>query len=127
MGYKIKTISILGSGWLGLPLAKHFIMLGNVVKASTTSESRLSELTSVNVQPFIVDIERLSSNIQTFLQANVLIINIPSKNIDGFSNLIQEIEQCDIKEVLFVSSTSVYENINKTISESDGAESTIHP
>jgi nucleoside-diphosphate-sugar epimerase len=117
----------LGSGWLGLPLAKHFVMLGNAVKASTTSESRLSELTSANVQPFIVDIERLSSTIRTFLKATVLINHIPSKNIDAFSNLIEEIEQGDIQKVLFVSSTSVYENINKTISESDGEESPIHP
>ena len=102
-------------------------MLGNSVKASTTSESRLSELTSVKAEPFIVDIERLSSSIQTFLQANVLIINIPSKNTDGFENLIKEIEKHEIEKVLFVSSTSVYENKNKTISESDGEESTISP
>ncbi|MHC4844456.1 MAG: Rossmann-fold NAD(P)-binding domain-containing protein, partial [Planctomycetota bacterium] len=123
----IKTISILGSGWLGLPLAKHLVMMGNRVNASTTSESRLSELTSIKVKPFIIDIGRLPNNIQAFLQANVLIINIPSKNIDGFSNLIQEIEKSEIEKVLFVSSTSVYEDINKTISESDGEESTLSP
>ncbi len=123
----IKTISILGSGWLGLPLAEHLVTMGNSVKASTTSKSRLSELTSVNAEPFITDIERLPVNIQTFLQANVLIINIPSKNIDAFSSLIKEIEQSEIEKVLFVSSTSVYENKNKTISESDGEESTLSP
>ncbi len=123
----IKTISILGSGWLGLPLAGHLVGTGNRVKASRTSESRLSELTSIKVEPFIIDIGRLSGNIQTFLQANVLIINIPSKNIDGFSRLIKEIEKSEIEKVLFVSSTSVYENKNKTISESDGEESTLSP
>jgi len=112
---------------LGLPLAKHFVMLGNSVKVSTTSESRLSELASIKAEPFIIDIERLSSSIQTFLQANVLIINIPSKNIDSFRNLIKEIEKYEIGKVLFVGSTSVYENKNKTISESDGKESTLSP
>ena len=85
----IKNISILGSGWLGLPLAEHFVLMGNHVKASTTSESRLPELSSIKVEPFIVDIERLSRNLQTFLQANILIINIPSKNIDGFIGLLK--------------------------------------
>ena len=118
-GIPIRTISILGSGWLGLPLAEHFVMMGNFVKASTTSESRTSDVTSVKAEPFIIDIEKLPNNIQTFLQANILIVNIPSKNIDGFSNLIQEIEKSEIEKVLFVSSTSVYEDINKTISESD--------
>jgi nucleoside-diphosphate-sugar epimerase len=127
MSITIKTVSILGSGWLGLPLAGHLVMKGHCVKASTTSESRLSELTSINVEPFIIDIGRLSSNIRTFLQANVLIINIPSKNIDGFSDLIKEIEKSEIERVLFVSSTSVYENKNQTISESDGVESTRSP
>ena len=113
----IKTISILGSGWLGLPLAKHLVMMGNRVNASTTSESRLSELTSRKVEPFIIDISKLSSNINTFLQANVLIINIPSKNIDGFSDLINEIHKSEIKKVLFVSSTSVYKSSDKVITE----------
>lgn len=101
--------------------------MGNHVKASTTSESRLPELSSINVEPFIVYIDQLSNNLQTFLQANILIINIPSKSIDGFIGLLQEIEKSKIKKVLFVSSTSVYENKNKTISESDGEESTISP
>lgn len=102
-------------------------MMGNSVKASTTSESRISELTSIKVEPFIIDIKKLPSNIQNFLQANILIINIPSKNIDSFSSLIHEIEKSEIEKVLFVSSTSVYENTNKTILESDGVESTLSP
>jgi len=123
----MKSISILGSGWLGLPLAEHFVSLGNQVKASTTSESRFPELSALNVQPFIVDIGELQGNLQTFFQADVLIINIPSTNIDGFRKLTEEIEKSEIKKVLFVSSTSIYEDQNKTISESDGAESTLSP
>ncbi len=98
--------------------------MGNSVKASTTSESRLAELTPIKADPFTIDIGKLQNNIQTFLQANVLIINIPS---DDFSNLIKEIEKSEIDKVLFVSSTSVYENNNKTISEQDGAESITSP
>ena len=102
-------------------------MKGNHVKASTTSESRLPELLSIKADPFIVDLERLSSYLQTFLQANILIINIPSKSIDGFIELLKEIEKSEVEKLLFVSSTSVYENKNKTISESDGEESTLSP
>ena len=99
----------------------------NLVKASTTSESRFQELLSIKVEPFIIDIGRLSSTIQAFLQSKILIINIPSKNIDGFIGLLKEIENSEVEKVLFVSSTSVYENKNKTISESDGAELTQSP
>ena len=123
----MKTISILGSGWLGLPLTQHFILKGYHVKASTTSKSRLSELRHINAEPFIVDIDLLSSNIRDFLQADILIINIPSKNIAGFLRLAEQVERSTISNVVFISSTSVYNNNNKTISESDSAESILSP
>jgi hypothetical protein len=37
------------------------------------------------------------------------IVNIPSKNIDGFNSLIKEIENSEIEKVLFVSSTPGFE------------------
>jgi nucleoside-diphosphate-sugar epimerase len=101
--------------------------MGNNVKASTTRENRLPELSSIKVEPFIIDIARLPSNIQTFLQTKILIINTPSKSIEGFIGLLKEIEDSEVEKLLFVSSTSVYENINKTISESDSAESIHNP
>ena len=94
------------------------------VKASTTSNSRLAELSSIDIKPFVIDIGLITTNIQTFLQANILIINVPVKNSDYFDSLIREIEVSAIEQVLFVSSTSVYENMNRVISESDGVEST---
>ena len=123
----MKSISILGSGWLGFPLAQHFISKGSHVKASTTSENRLSELRHINAEPFIVNIEQLTNNIQDFLQADILIINIPSKNIDGFLNLAEEVKRSEIRNVVFISSTSIYENTNKTITEADGEKSLHSP
>ncbi len=108
-------------------MAQSFVLRGYQVKASTSSKSRLSILTSANLEAFIVDIENLHSNIQAFLQSSVLIINIPSKNRNGFHALLKEIEKSTIKKVLFVSSTSVYENNNKIVSESDGEESPQSP
>lgn len=108
-------------------MAEHFVLRGHHVKASTTSKSRLSELASIKVEPFVIDVGKLPSNFQTFLQTDILIINIPSKDLDAFSNLAEEIEKSELKKVLFVSSTSVYENNNKIISESDGEESTLNP
>ena len=97
------------------------------MKASTTSEDRLPELSALKVIPFIVEIGRLPNDIQNFLQAEILIINIPSKSIDSFIGLQKEIEDSRVESLLFVSSTSVYEHKNRTISESDGAESTRSP
>lgn len=115
----MKTIGILGSGWLGLPLVKHFLSMGHKVHASIRSENRVKDIECIGACPFIVDIDHLGSDIKLFLKADILIINIPSKNVEGFCNLIEKIKTSKIKNVLFVSSTSVYENANTTIMESD--------
>ena len=118
---KLKTLSMLGSGWLGLPLAEYFIAHGYQVKLSTRSAARLPELHGVNAKAFIVDIDHLS-DISDFLQSECLIINITSKSLAGFAQLIRQIEQSPIKQVLFVSSTSVYKNLQKVVTEDEGAE-----
>lgn len=110
-----------------MPLVESFIDKGFDVKASTTSVGKIAGLSALKAEPFIVDIGDLSNTIQDFLKSKLLIINIPSKNINGFKALLAEIEQSDIEKVLFVSSTSVYDNLNKTIDESMGVESENKP
>lgn len=41
---EMQKISVLGCGWLGLPLSKKLIESGFVVKGSTTSSEKLSQL-----------------------------------------------------------------------------------
>jgi nucleoside-diphosphate-sugar epimerase len=108
-------------------LAERFVARGYRVRTSTRSENRLPVLASAHTLPFVLDIGELRANARDFLRSTVLIVNIPSKDIDGFERLVQEIERSAIERVLFVSSTSVYENTNTTITEADGAESIHHP
>ncbi len=117
----MKTISILGSGWLGLPLAEQLLKRGHPVKASTRSQQRLTAIEAVNAKPYIVDIDRLREDIQEFLSTDILIVNITSKNIASYKSFIDQIECSSTKQVIFVSSTSVYKNTNRIISESDDA------
>jgi nucleoside-diphosphate-sugar epimerase len=124
---KNNKISILGTGWLGFPLAQSFIANGYRVKVSTTTTSKLAELTLLNAEAFVINLDSELKDIQKFLNSEILIINIPSKNVEGFKNLLAEIEKSKIKKVIFISSTSVYAEINKTIYESDEAELQEHP
>lgn len=124
MEKKFKSISILGSGWLGLPLIKSLVSMSYFVKASTTSAKRVPQLSALNAKPYIVDIDNISSNIDSFLNSKILLINITSKNIDSYKQLVSAIEKSTIEKVLFVSSTSVYDNLNKIIDESSANEST---
>ena len=112
-----KRISILGCGWLGKALAIELIQNGYDVKGSTTSNSKLNELQSNRIESFIIDISHSDIDLSSFLIADILIITIPSKNIDDFENLIFEIEKSQISKVLFISSTSVYPNTNGIVTE----------
>ena len=123
----MKQISILGCGWLGLPLAKALLENGFSVKGSTTSSEKLSDIENLGIQPFWIVLEsnNVSGDIETFLQGSkTLIIDIPPK-LRGNSNenfvgkiatLIPFIEKSKIENVLFVSSTSVYGDTSTALS-----------
>lgn len=119
MGIENKSISILGCGWLGLPLARRLIEIGFRIKGSTTSESKLNVLESEKIEPYLLELseEKLTGNITEFLyKTEILIIDIPPKLrgekkenfVQKIQNLIPFIEEAKVKKVLFVSSTSVY-------------------
>ena len=135
-------ISILGCGWLGLPLAKALLANGFSVNGSTTSSEKLSFLENSGIQPFLINLTPTLSKgegvnngntIEDFLhESKTLIIDIPpqlrGKNSDSstvdekvfvnkIKGIISFIEKSTIKNVLIVSSTSVYGETNGTITE----------
>ncbi|RXP54257.1 dTDP-glucose 4,6-dehydratase [Lutibacter sp. HS1-25] len=112
-----QQISILGCGWLGEPLACSLIEKGFLVKGSTTSEVKLPILSSKKIQAFLLNIENITTTVEAFLTAKILIVNIPSKNVEGFKTLVSYIEKSEIEKVIFISSTSVYEISEEIITE----------
>jgi nucleoside-diphosphate-sugar epimerase len=112
-----KKISILGCGWLGIPLTLKLSQKGHQVCGSTTSPDKLSTLESNGITPFLVDIDNESQDYADFLDADVLVIAITSKNTARFQRLIREIEKSGLRKVVFVSSTSVYPNTNGIVTE----------
>lgn len=125
---KINSISILGSGWLGFPLAEHFSSRGFTVKAATRSQERLTHIqqSMPELPIYQVDIAARQT-IEDFLQSDCLIINITHKDIADFSWLIRQLEKSTVRTVLFISSTSVYPSVNRTVSEDEGIEKTDSP
>lgn len=114
----MKTVSILGCGWLGKPLAISFLEDGFTVKGSTTSEVKIEDLEALGIETHLVNISEFEEY-DAFLQSDILIIAITSKDIDGFENLISQIQESSIQKVIFISSTSVYPTLNKVITEED--------
>lgn len=119
MNNTTSTISILGSGWLGLPLAKSLRQDGQQIRLSTRSLEKAKKLSEQNLKSYVVDIEKELTNVPDFLQADTLIINITSKQLSGYQALLTEIENSPIQHVLFISSTSVYGNDQGLCKESD--------
>ena len=78
------NISILGCGWLGFPLALTLTKKGYSIKGSITSEIKVEKLKSNGVQPFIINLSNRENEFEKFLNSEVLIIAIPSKNIADF-------------------------------------------
>jgi nucleoside-diphosphate-sugar epimerase len=126
--YQMRSVSILGGGWLGLPLA---ILLRNKnwkVKVSTTSIHKIEDFNSFNLVPYLLTVEKEGYLDSDFLDSEVIVICFPpkfkSENPEDYllkiRHLALSISGVDkIKKVVFVSSTSVYEDSDGMKSEPD--------
>lgn len=123
-----KHISILGCGWLGLPLGNSLAKKGYFIKGSTTSVSKLNDLKENGIDPFqicITDKEIIGDNIDQFFNNEILIINFPPKRREDieiyhtsqFQLLMDYLKNSKVKKVVFISSTSVYIDNNSEITE----------
>jgi nucleoside-diphosphate-sugar epimerase len=102
----MRNVSILGCGWLGKSLATSFLEEGFFVKGSTTSEEKIETLEALGIEAHLINISEFEE-FDSFLDTDILVIAITSKDIDGF------------QKVVFISSTSVYESLNKVMTEED--------
>jgi len=124
-----RKISILGCGWLGLPLARHLIQIGFSVKGSTTTSNKLSLLQESKIDPFLLEaIPHLTGQaIDSFFQSQILFLDIPFRRgleDPGFykqqiDSIITYIEVSPVEFVIFASSTSVYPASIKEAVEDD--------
>lgn len=113
------TISVLGCGWLGFPLAKKLLASGYEINGATTSLEKLDLLQKTNINPFLIHVfeDKIEGDFAKFIaKSTILIINIPPKLRGGSTEsyfkkialLVPYIEQSTVEKVVFVSSTSVY-------------------
>ncbi|QZE13911.1 hypothetical protein K4L44_15415 [Halosquirtibacter laminarini] len=122
-----KKISILGCGWLGLSLGKTLANSGYNVCGSTTDHEKLGEISSLNIEPYLIKFNPSVNNDfnNSFFNSDILIINIPPKrredivsyHLKQFKSILDCILKGEIKKVILVSSTSVYPNNNGEIDE----------
>lgn len=128
-----KTISILGCGWLGLPLGQHLVQQGYRVKGSTTTPKKLDTLGEAGIEPYLLTLNPGMSgrDVNDFFQADVLFLNIPPgrkrPDVEAFFGdqieaILKELHYGSVGLVVFASSTSVYEDMNGVVVESDAGK-----
>ncbi|PWS31517.1 NAD(P)-dependent oxidoreductase [Pedobacter paludis] len=125
MDQEIKTVSILGCGWFGLALAKKLIELNYFVKGSTTTPEKLEMLSIHKIEPYLVSFiaEEIIAD-DSFFNADVLFICIPPKRnsteLKDYPNKINAIIKAsknNVKNIVLISSTSVYADENIFVNE----------
>nr|WP_314896610.1 SDR family NAD(P)-dependent oxidoreductase [uncultured Flavobacterium sp.] len=121
-------ISILGCGWLGLPLAKALLGKGFSVNGSTTSVEKIPLLENSGIKPFLITLSepKTDGNIVGFLEnSEILIVDVPPKLrgsekenfVSKIKNVIPFIEKSSASKVIFISSTSIYGDTHTVVSE----------
>jgi nucleoside-diphosphate-sugar epimerase len=128
------TISILGCGWLGLPLGKYLVEKGFLVKGSVTSEETFPVLEQYGLVPtkLILSPELQGENTESFFSCDLLIISFPPErraDIEEYlpvqlQSLITHIIRNKVPKVLFISSTSVYPDVNREVFEHENLSAT---
>lgn len=124
-----KAINLLGCGWLGFPLALDLISHGFAVKGSTTSLEKMPILKAAGIDPILVQFDQShpDPDLNELLDADILIVSIPPgrRTAEGPENykrmaeiLIEKIPKSSISKLIFISSTSVYADNNRVLTES---------
>ena len=125
-----KEVSILGCGWYGLALGKKLVESGYSVKGSTTSTEKFSLLNESSIIPFVVSFQEKEEHFDpAFFDSETLIICIPPKRSSAeqhtFLTKIERIANATadsrISQVIFISSTSVYGDLNAEVDEFSAA------
>lgn len=121
------AISGLGSGWLGLPLALYLQAQGYPVRASRTSAAGVTELESQGLPAFSVNFATETALPDSaFWHSPTLIMTVPpqrggseAEQLAQFDWLIARLRDSAVRQVLYVSSTSVYAEDGRVVTEAD--------
>ncbi len=119
-----KRISILGCGWLGLPLGKHLVDKGFKVFGSIRSEDKIKQVEEQGINTIIIDLEKEIKKqvLSKFLNSDVLVICIPPRvgksYSEQFSSIVHLLKEKRIQlQVIFISSTAIYDTCFDEITE----------
>lgn len=124
----LPRIAILGAGWLGWPLARHLQNQGYVLKTSTTTPEKLPLLQAEALNPCLLQVDQGQVNLSDpdFFDTDVIVLNIPPSrrrpDVESWypaqiQAIVTAAQQNGAGKILFISSTSVYGDVNVEVDE----------
>jgi len=122
------VISVIGCGWLGLPLSQMLIHEGYKVHGSTTRKEKIEELEKVGIEPYLLNIYTSGQHDldEKLFNCSTSIINIPpgrsQSNVvnsykTGIKLLSERLRDGGCDRVIYVSTTGVYPNTLSVVDE----------
>ena len=128
----MKTVTVIGGGWLGRPLAHYLETIGHKVYVSKTTDQGVSELNEEQLTAFRFNLDDESSSLTAEIeqQAPDTVIGCfpPGFRSGGgqryaeyWKKLLSICQSAKVNKVVMVSSTSVYPDIASDMSEEDAS------
>ena len=124
----MKSVAIIGLGWLGLPLARYLKTNGWCVKGSKQSNEDAQKLCRIGIEtyPFSLSekMNALPDNIQSLFDVDALIITLPPSRFSSqqycehLAFLANQAKKQGVQHLIFTSSTSVFPDISGQFDES---------
>ena len=115
----MKAITILGTGWLGFELAI-FLKQKYKVKVSSRTAEKIKIYEDEGLASYILNEDNLDS-LEQLLETNYLFINFPPSKFDDYISFLSKIYNHksikNIEKIIFISSTSIYPNIQGLFNE----------
>ena len=131
----MRSVSIVGLGWLGLLLARHLKNLGWEVKGSKRTHDGVEQMRLLRLETYYLEltpeINADPDDLSELLKVDALVINVPPSQyffdmrnyVAGVQNLVSEALLHNIQHIIFISSTSVFPDIHAEFDEN----STVQP
>ncbi|UXN35414.1 SDR family oxidoreductase [Avibacterium paragallinarum] len=130
----MRSVAIVGLGWLGLPLARHLKNLGWTVKGTKRTHSGVEQMRLMRLETYHLllepEINADPDDLAALFSVETVVINIPPSQyffdvqhyVQGIKHLVNEALLNGVQHFIFISSTSVFSQQNGHFDESQSPQ-----
>jgi len=126
----MKTLSILGAGWLGLELS-HVLKDHYSIKLAARNEETRCMHTDLGFESYVLTEGLYDDNLDALLSCDYLFINYPPSKFNDYLQFISMLSEhsafLTLEKVYFVSSTSIYPKTPGVYAENSEIASSSNP